>query len=210
MPTIDFALSIGPNCRAKHHLRRRLGSYAINGVLDWQVTPAAACLAYIDADFTGMFDRDDLDIRDGVVWNSRWGTSHQHEFPANLSNAGLDEHYPRARSRHDHLCDNFRSTMQTGNRVLLAFSGIINDDAKQRLVDAYSAYGRKAELFFIFEPHDDPSYKPSAADWQGDGALWDRLLDPYRLGVWPSLNVAGQRVAKVAWHAFPGIAHRSR
>jgi hypothetical protein len=67
MPMIDYALSIGPNCRAKYHLRRRYARDAVNGVFDWQGTPASSCIAYLEADFIGVFEREDLEIRAGSL-----------------------------------------------------------------------------------------------------------------------------------------------
>jgi hypothetical protein len=191
MPTIDYAPSIGPNCRAKYHLRRRYARFAVNGVFDWQVTPPRSCIAYLEADFVGVFERQDLEIRDGSLRNRKWGTSYFHEL-SELTEAALDRRYPTGRSRHDHLCQNFRSTIRSGKRVLLAFSQGIDEPTRQELVAALRAYAGDTELHFVFEPQDGGPW-PS---WRGDEKLWNALLAPYRLPLWPSLMAAGMRAGK--------------
>jgi hypothetical protein len=191
MPMIDYALSIGPNCRAKYHLRRRYARYAVNGVFDWQGTPASSCIAYLEADFIGVFEREDLEIRAGSLRNKRFGTSHFHEL-AELTEAALDRRYPTGRSRHDHLCRNFRSIIRSGKRVLLAFSDAIDEPTKADLVAALRAYAGRTELHFVFEPQESGPW-PS---WRGDKKLWDQLLAPYRLPPWHSLMAGGMRAGK--------------
>jgi hypothetical protein len=81
MQRVRAAISLGPNCRGKYHLHRVFADASPSGVFDWQVTPVEAIHCYLRQDFAGLFERADLVVRTGVVWNARYGTSHQHEFP---------------------------------------------------------------------------------------------------------------------------------
>ena len=204
MPTIDYALSIGPNCRAKYHLRRHFGRSAVNGVFDWQMTPVGSCMAYLDADFVGLFERDDLHIRDGALRNKRWGTTHLHQLPSRTE-AALDAHYATARSRHDHLCENFRSAIRSGKRVLIAFSRPIENEVRDALITRLRAYAGTTELFFVFEPPGGPWQS-----WKGDSKLWNRLLAPYRLRPWPAFAAAARRVARFVVEHIKSKMSKSR
>ena len=179
MPAIDYALSLGPNCRAKYHLRRRFGFGSPNCVFDWQVTPPAALQAYIEQDFNGMYERDDLYIKNGCVFNRRYNTSHQHEFPRGTTEQTLSEHYPAARARHDYLYQRTRSLLRGHARLLLAFSRPISDDTSQSLRKTLRGYSPHLRFEWLQEPEGGAD----GNDWTGNSAVWDALLAPYSLGV---------------------------
>lgn len=175
---IDYALSIGPHCRAKYQLRHRFGAIAVGGVFDWQITPLDTVLRYVNCDFRGLFELRDLELRRGRVWNREVGTSHQHEFPHGMeTDTELKAAYDRARSRHDHVCQTTRATLRSGRPVLLAFSRLVDDEARQQVIAAFRHYagGGGHNLHFVFEP----VKVPATADWRGDPTVWKALLQPY-------------------------------
>lgn len=97
--TFHQAVSLGISCQVIYQLRRHLGDeFCSSGVFDMQVTPPSALIEYLQRDFRGMFERDDLVEENGIVFNQRFLTEHLHEFPN-----GLERSYEDARSRHDYL-----------------------------------------------------------------------------------------------------------
>lgn len=127
-------ISLGPSCASKFQLARSLyqrthprGSVedlraAIHSrrasavfprhLFDAQITPLKGLLAYLEQDFAGVFERDDLFVgRFGMVEHRHLGTMHPHEFhPVEgvLDAAVIDAQYPAARAKFDRLAQRFR------------------------------------------------------------------------------------------------------
>jgi hypothetical protein len=176
MQKVRAALSLGPNCRGKFHLHRVFGDANPNGVFDWQVTPTEAIHRYLAQDFEGMFERSDLLVKAGVVWNGRHNSSHQHEFPRGLSEDQLDACYPAARARHDHLCNRTRGLLHGRGPLLLVFSRPAPVEVIDALKRRVSTYNPRLTFHLVGEP-------PAGAvgDWTGDTAVWDELLSPFAI-----------------------------
>ncbi len=198
MPTIDAAMSIGPNCRAGHHLQRVFGKARARGIFDWQMTPLATIHAYLDQDFRGLFELGDLEVRKGIVWNARFNTSHMHEFPANLMPDDLDRHYPKARSRHVHLCKRSRTALHSKRPMLLVYSEQATLEELDGLSAHFRAFSPGLRFHLIAETADcaDGAEWPPISRWRGSTDAWDRLLAPYRIGLLRKLSLRFERYTK--------------
>ncbi|WP_156342832.1 hypothetical protein [Devosia sp. A16] len=177
MQRVRAAISLGPNCRGKHHLLRVFGDASPSGVFDWQVTPPEALQCYLRQDFAGLFEREDLVVKEGVVWNARYRTSHQHEFPRGLTAAELDAHYPAARARHEHLCRRTRSRLRGRGPLLLVFSRPVPGEVVAGVRAAVSRYNPRLTFHLVAEPPEG-----AVGDWTGSAEVWDALLAPFRIG----------------------------
>lgn len=68
----------------------RAGQVFTRHIFDWQITPVAAALAYLERDFVGVFEREDLAVSPQGEVVHRWlHTRHPHDFHA--GEHGLDE-----------------------------------------------------------------------------------------------------------------------
>lgn len=176
MQRVRAAVSLGPNCRGKFHLQRVFGDASPSGIFDWQITPAEAIHRYLERDFKGMFERSDLQIRSGVVWNGRHNSSHQHEFPRGLTEDQLDAHYPAARARHDHLCRKTRALLRQRGPLLLVFSRPVPIEVTDGLVRGVSQYNPRLAFHLLAEP-----IEGSIGDWTGDTEVWNDLLSRFSI-----------------------------
>lgn len=198
MQRVRAAISLGPNCRGKHHLHRVFGDASPSGVFDWQVTPAAAIHCYLQQDFAGMFERADLVVKAGIVWNGRYDTSHQHEFPRGLTAEQLDAHYPAARARHEHLCANSRAQLSGRGPLLLVFSRPVPDEVIAELAAGVSRYNPRLAFHLLAEP-----VEGAVGDWTGNAEVWDQLLSPF--GIAPLQGLANKAAA--TWRKRFGPRH---
>lgn len=198
MPAIDAVLSIGPNCRAAHQLDRVFGEVRAKSIFDWQMTPLATIHAYLDNDFRGLFERTDLEVRKGIVWNGRFNTSHMHEFPRGLLPEDLDRHYPDAHARHVHLCKRTRAAFHSRRRLLIVYSAPATPDEIDGLRAHLRTYAPKQRFHLIGETADcaDGSEWPAVDAWRGSTAAWDRLLAPYRISLLRKLSLHLKRHGK--------------
>lgn len=181
MPTIHFAVSLGVACRTAHQLRRAYGASAPSGVFDWQITPVKALVQYLAHDLRGMFDLGDLFVdENGIVCHRRLGTRHQHEFPGDVTEDTLPALYPRARQRHEYLCDKFRRVVAAGSPTLFAVATHFRTEAEAAMPEIARLVRRMndgAPFHFLFEPPEGYS----ETDWRGNDKAWDDALEPYRV-----------------------------
>jgi hypothetical protein len=178
-------------------------------IFDWQITPFEAVLAYLDSDFEGVFEREDLALSSdgsGEVEHRRLGTRHPHDFhPRNgvLNEQVIDEQYPSARSKFDHLANKFRSLLKTPGNFLYVFRQIRVFDETIRLHKLLTAQcaEHNAHILYVGYPGEDQwlagleeiatkswasapagsAERPPA--WQGDDAAWSQALSPFSLRV---------------------------
>jgi len=188
MQRVRAAISLGPNCRGKYHLHRVFADASPSGVFDWQVTPVEAIHCYLRQDFVGMFERADLVVRAGVVWNGRYGTSHQHEFPRDLSPGQLDACYPAARARHEHLCRKTRALLGGRGPLLLVFSRPVAEEVVAELRAAVSRYNPRLAFHLVAEPA-----AGAVGDWTGNAEVWDELLAPFDITLLEGLAAAWRK-----------------
>lgn len=178
-----YAVSVGPSCRAKFHLRRIFGKHhAPSSVFDWQGTPPTAFAAYLAHDFKGMFDREDLVVDEGRVRNSRYGTSFRHAFPPTITYESIDIHYPSARSRHDYLCSHTRQLLRGRGPILFVTSHPVGEAGMATIENAIRSYAPKLSFELLEGPSPDPRTWPhDERAWIGNLDAWNRALAPYHL-----------------------------
>lgn len=144
-------------------------------VFSWQVTPADGLLLYLQRDFAGMFERDDLYVGEHGITNGIARTLHLHEFPEQ-SVDGLSQFYAGARERHDRLCARTRQWLADDEPTLMVFdSGTSSPTADQtaELKERLQRYnGEKAiGLLCTTSVRDAERF-----DWRGDRRAWSETL----------------------------------
>lgn len=79
-----MVVSLGGNCMVTKEMRTFFKIEEAN-LFDWWITPGAALVRLIEADFAGLFSRENLAlVGDGKsVANLRYGILHHHDFPRN-------------------------------------------------------------------------------------------------------------------------------
>jgi hypothetical protein len=227
MDAIYEPISLGFSCEVKYQLSRVLWARKYPGgleedfrrmlltpdrgersferhVFDWQITPFAALLEYLERDFQGVFERDDLFVDDYRVGHRRLRTYHPHEFPAQngvLDDALIDARYAQARAKFEHLAAKFSAHLMRPGPFLYVIREIqIYDDAV-RLMALLRARNpdHRFKLLFIGTDGEDQHLgalegdvfkawttlgapdKPADRQWEGHDARWDELLAPWSL-----------------------------
>jgi len=185
--TYQRLMSIGPDCRAFYHIMK-MDAFTTRtnlhisrrvfrkGVFAWQGTPSEAFIDYLRNDFDGMFERGDLAVRDGRVFNVRFGTSHLHAF-SDPSEAGIDRHYAAARGRHDHLCAVAREAIDDPAPTAFIFGGRLPADVHGR-IEHEIARRRDGALFDVIAIDDrnlPPTHEGTEA-WTGNHEFWQGRL----------------------------------
>jgi hypothetical protein len=176
-------------------------------VFDWQIVPFEAVLGYLEADFQGVFEREDLQAINNDVEHRRLKTRHPHDFhPLDgvLDEQAIDRGYAAARSKFEHLAAKFRRLLNTPGPHLYVFRQIrIYDDAV-RLLQLLSARNpqHQPKLLFVDAEGQDQTLtalegevfrgwlplqpdKPDHRRWEGDDAGWTRILAPFNLRLDP-------------------------
>ena len=177
-------------------------------LFDWQGTPFETVRHYLEQDFVGFLEREDLEIRDDSVFNSRWGTDHLHEFEPFLkqdrgptTEQTVDEDYPAAKALHDRLAAEFRLHLERPGDFLYVHS--CEDfptrwpvERMLRLLGARSPEHRVSLLLVGLEGEDSDlsmfdnvskawrpknSGKPEGRSWEGNDEAWDKALSAYNL-----------------------------
>jgi hypothetical protein len=184
-------------------------------IFDWAITPHAAVCAYIEADFQGVFEREDLVIgEDGNVHHPRLRTIHPHDFTkgpdGRVSVETLDAEYPAARSKFDHLAERFRRHLETPGPYLYVMGEIRPFAEVQRLMNLL--HSRSPEHRFELLLTDkagavnqvllgltdtaskgwlpaSPPDKLADRLWEGDDDAWSAILDRFRIGL-PGIELA--------------------
>lgn len=186
---IDYAMSIGPRCAAAANLRDAFRHHAARSIFDWQVTPVDSFIRYLEADFRGAFERDDLRQDGGEVSNVRFGTRHPHEFKDSLL---PDAAYANARSRHDYLCRRTRGLLLSPYRLLLQLSERIEDHDMNRIEAAIRAYNPALQFILSNGPAID--YE---ANWKGEASDWGAILSGYSISAMSRIGALASMAAGV-------------
>jgi len=198
-------VSLGPNCRAKYQIQRVFGKHiAKRGVFDWQTTPHPAFSLYLGRDFRGMFERSDLTVVGGVVKNTRYGTSHPHEFPLTIAEGQIDEFYGEARRRHDRLCATTKAALGNGLSTLFVLGAGV-PESTIAAIRRHLALAAPNKRYLILEtPNDDEP------DWRGTASIWDAHLAAFRVGPPLQARAAYQlyRVGRNLRHLLPKAFRR--
>ncbi|GAA2816438.1 hypothetical protein EDC40_10971 [Aminobacter aminovorans] len=145
-------------------------------MFDWQVTPVAAIAEYIRRDFAGMFEREDLHVVDGVVFNKRFGTNHMHEFPKDINERSLDALYGKAREGHDGWCAVTRRALKSDLSTLFVLSRPASATEMAEISGLIEQTGGRRQFLLLAAPrgdHDD--------HWTGDHEIWKTHLTAFRI-----------------------------
>ncbi len=214
-------------CRVQHHRLNPKASHAAFRLMmlppersrqlfgwslfDWQGTPFRALCAYLENDFEGVFERDDLEPDGERILHRRLGTEHHHDFEMVVrpdgppTHAYIDEGYPAARARFEAMAEDFRRHLRTAGDFLYVLSceDMPGERAVRRLMRQLSAHNPEHRFRLLISgfadeasdlsavaPWVDVAWRPrplpgqaEAHGWEGDYAAWDLALAPYRLGL---------------------------
>jgi hypothetical protein len=155
-------ISLGYACEVKHQIARWASREAgrpapeagtdeyrqnrlVRHLFDWQITPIYAAIAYLEQDFRGVFELEDLELTgdSDVVRHRVLQTRHPHEFlPADGSEATeqtLRDLYPDARRKFDYLAERFRRRLQSKAPTLFITTHSREDSVLRRAVEALEA-----------------------------------------------------------------------
>jgi hypothetical protein len=178
-------------------------------LFDWQGTPFNTLLTYLDSDFKGVFEREDL-VTDGRhVEHRRLRAEHCHDFEVLLTkdepvitDAVVDRGYPHAREQFEAMAQTFRERLTQPGPFLYVHvcEDIPSEYRTRQLIQRLSARSpdhRFHILFVGFEDEDNDLSRlsdqvskacrprpPEGADpteWEGDYAAWDKALAPFTL-----------------------------
>lgn len=205
-----FRLALLPPRRSKHRFGWEL--------FDWQGTSLKAVQHYLEHDFHGLFEREDLAVESEAVLHRNLRTFHEHDFEvllddprAKVTEEVIDRGYPAVRARFDAMVARFRATLHTPGPYLYVHvcEDIPTDWDVQRLVTALRALSQdhRFRLLFVgYEDSDTPwgDYahkvadkafrprawnKPEGRSWEGPDEAWSAALAPYTL-LFPDGSVA--------------------
>ena len=118
----DNYISLGSNCEVGFQLRRWLGR-DVATFFNWLVTPLDALVKVIEADFAGVYAKENLrptgdeemifDAGSGLKFHSAF----RKELGRNLSGPRFDELYAESAAKYAMLAQRFRTLAQSSNRV---------------------------------------------------------------------------------------------
>lgn len=181
-------IGLGQNCRSKFWIRQAFGrEISKRGVFDWQVTPTDTVIEYFRRDFVGMFEREDLAIRNGIVFNRRFGTTHNHEFPKGLSDGGLDALYPVARQKHDAWCAVTKNALRSNLSALVVLGMPVTPIQEQTISGLLAQANRQRPFLLLASPEGDVG-----GDWSGNQDVWTKHLAGFRIVPPLSIRLANQ------------------
>jgi len=167
-------------------------------IFDWQITPVSSVCEYIESDFTGIFEREDLELTGDInhVKNRRFGTYHPHLFhPPNgvMTQELLNAQYAEAKSKMDWLSSKFQANLRLKQTILylLYHTTIPNDSCQLINIFTKKSTGRFHVVFAGVEAIDtsifgsaassivmpERVHKPEERRWEGDDNDWDRLFE---------------------------------
>jgi hypothetical protein len=190
-------------------------------IFDWQITPFAAVLEYLERDFEGVFEREDLHVEDGAVAHRRLKTRHPHDFHpygGRLDEAAIDRGYAAARSKFDYLAGKFLAHLARPGLFLYVVKEIRIYDEAVRLSDLLRRRNpdHAFKLLFVgFEGEDQmleglrgevfKAWVPAAPDkpadraWEGDDGRWDQILRD-----WTFSDRAAERITRTFDESLAG------
>lgn len=184
-------------------------------IFDWQITPFAAVLDYLERDFQGVFERKDLFLNAaGEVEHRRLGTRHPHDFKpmGGLTEASIDQGYAQARSKFDHLARKFLDHLTRPGPFLYVFREVRIYDEAVRLIDLLKRKNpaHDFKVLFVGHPGETDQWmtalestvfkawaplgapaKPADRQWEGPDEGWDAMLADWTLTVH-----GGDRIAR--------------
>ncbi len=196
--TSGRVISLGHYCVTRYQIERHFGKPETY-IFDWQTTEPESMLEYFRRGFRGLFEYDDLELRDGVVFHKELNTVHPHEFGKEhpTTQEAFETHYDIARARHDYLCGKFLGSLKADGPVLYVLARFIDDGAAEELISHLSRYRRHRPHIAMVGTWNEtpPSHrreitaisidpvipKPDYAQWEGNDAEWSRALSQFRI-----------------------------
>jgi hypothetical protein len=183
-----------------------LGAHMFPWMLfDWQSAPFEAVVAYLERDFQGVFEREDLGVEHNEVVHKTLRTNHIHEFE-NIRRDGvvreemIDEAYPKVRRKFERLVEKFREHLATPGDYLYISTDLRPEPEVRHLISLLQARNPDHRVHILFVPYDDRYFelpglagqvtvakrprahgKPPAIKWEGNDAAWDAALTPFKL-----------------------------
>lgn len=173
-------------------------------IFDWQITQIFAVSYYLESDFSGIFEREDLAVTgdSNHLANLRHLTTHPHSLHPEgqyLTEAELDRGYAEARAKIEHLADKFRRQLRAPEPRLYIFNQIADLTNADRLLRALRA--RASHPFRVLFVGSDDRHaqaletcpdvdvrllpktvnKPAGQEWEGDDDAWEAVLSEFRL-----------------------------
>jgi hypothetical protein len=194
-----------PADAVRHLFGQDLGNqYFPRHIFDFQITPFSAVCEYLERDFHGVFEREDLiiDPATGHVTHKTLWTSHPHEFwppTGEADQALIDREYAEARFKFEYLAERFRRHLERPGRYLYVFMEYRAPHEVETLLRLLSRHedhvahlllvdspGREMDLTGlegrVFKAARRPvSGKTADQAWEGDDAGWDAALAPFDL-----------------------------
>lgn len=200
-------------------------------IFDWQITPFAAVLEYLDRDFQGVFERKDLTVENGEVVHRWLGTRHPHDFHAAngvLDDAAIDASYTAARSKFEHLAAKFRRHLRQPGPFLYVCKEIRIYDEVVRLMGLLRRADPKHAFQILFVGNDGEdqtlsalegevfkAWTPIAPDkepgheWEGHNQGWQQALAPWTLTVHGGDRITRTYEESLASPSLPLAGRRS-
>jgi hypothetical protein len=210
-------ISLGHACEVKHQIARwtaiRSGHASVGHdeyrqnrlvrhLFDWQITPLHAAIAYLERDFRGVFELEDLELTGDadVVRHRTLKTGHPHDFlptdGSEVATRTLRDRYPDARRKFEYLAERFRRRLASPQPALFISTDARGDDVLQHLLTllearrngaptkllmvAWEDWGLRTDdmggrLLRAWRPPGTPDKPPKDA-WQGPDAAWDGIF----------------------------------
>jgi Putative papain-like cysteine peptidase (DUF1796) len=150
----DLVVSLGHRCQTAQHLRRMM-IHSGTMPFDWIISSIDGVTEAIESDFDGMFQPQQLELRDDCVIDHRFGFIYVHDFPIH---ADYLAERPRVCRRQEMLIRRFRAAVASDTRILFVrheAPGAARQDAVQRLVDALAR--RRCAFHLLLLSGDDAS-----------------------------------------------------
>lgn len=187
-----------------------LGSHMFGWELfDWQSASIESVCIYLERDFQGVFEREDLCVENNEVVHRTLHTNHMHEFE-NIRRDGIvqdemiDTAYAGVRRKFDRLVDKFRQQLEAPGDFLYICTDIQPEPQVRRLIKLLEARSPEHRVHLLLVPHEDQqqidlsalapqvtvtAVRPQVVDkaqvmvWEGDDAAWDKALAPFNLNL---------------------------
>lgn len=199
-------------------------------IFDWAITSYAAVRAYLEQDFEGVFEREDLLVaKDGTtVKHRRLHAYFPHDFrggsDGQITEAMLDEQYGVFRSKHEYLAQRFRDLLKSSGPYLYIYKEILPQNDVDTLIGLLRRHPEHQFQMLLVDTEGAvnqmlmrtaapvskgwlPSVidKPPARSWEGDDTAWDAVLNRFTLGLEPQAVEAQPLVAERAPVAVPAL-----
>lgn len=162
-------VSLGPSCEVRWQLNRLLAMDPPGDIFDYQITPLPALFAWLERDFEGVFELEDLFIAPPHSADHRaLKTEHPHVFhPAGdvLTDAELVKQYPAARLAFERRAARWRAMKYSGEKIIFVRREGMTPADRCRLESLLPGT--------LVTISDETAGNPT--DWWGCSSTWDRL-----------------------------------